>query len=426
MQDELIKRIEKLEIQIKELKKDNLSMFGRTYHQAGSSNSDFLIKTRGQVKIQWGSKFIDLIKDGKLNVDSNIIHTVDSESQIDSEGLYLTKEGAVYFKTHDNPPINLNEKGNSYVSFLEEQETDSNSKYNALKNIGFVYPSMEVIDENSLKNGIIYIESEKKLFIVQNGVLSDFSINFPNPLTEQFIIQKKDSTTGALVIKGSGLSNSVAFDSMYLYTDMDNSYIKAEESLLINIKNDRKVAVTQNKTSIYNTLEVNNLQSQGTNLNQGYQIFLNDKGATLLIDNVTIRNSELGISENIPEQARYGLYACQGYFDNIAYTTSECLLDDENSTKLASTEWVRKVLANPLPIGSIIAFHGETIPEGWAICDGNNGTPNLIGKFVMGDNIEREGNKITISSSNISEGVNSSIVEINPTYYSLVFIMKIK
>ena len=39
-----------------------------------------------------------------------------------------------------------------------------------------------------------------------------------------------------------------------------------------------------------------------------------------------------------------------------------------------------------LSIGSIIMWYGQqsTIPEGWHICDGTNGTPNLKGKFVLG------------------------------------------
>jgi len=35
-----------------------------------------------------------------------------------------------------------------------------------------------------------------------------------------------------------------------------------------------------------------------------------------------------------------------------------------------------------VPVGTIIMWSGTEIPEGWAICDGNNGTPNLIGKFI--------------------------------------------
>ena len=37
-----------------------------------------------------------------------------------------------------------------------------------------------------------------------------------------------------------------------------------------------------------------------------------------------------------------------------------------------------------LPIGSIIAWENLQIPAGWAVCDGNNGTPNLVDKFVRG------------------------------------------
>jgi microcystin-dependent protein len=37
-----------------------------------------------------------------------------------------------------------------------------------------------------------------------------------------------------------------------------------------------------------------------------------------------------------------------------------------------------------LPTGSIIMWAGDTAPEGWLLCDGNNGTPNLSGRFVVG------------------------------------------
>lgn len=39
-----------------------------------------------------------------------------------------------------------------------------------------------------------------------------------------------------------------------------------------------------------------------------------------------------------------------------------------------------------VPIGGIIEWSGSvgTIPTGWALCDGNNGTPDLRGKFVIG------------------------------------------
>lgn len=40
------------------------------------------------------------------------------------------------------------------------------------------------------------------------------------------------------------------------------------------------------------------------------------------------------------------------------------------------------------PKGSIMAWYGEadTVPEGWAVCDGENGTPDLRGRFLLGAN----------------------------------------
>lgn len=42
---------------------------------------------------------------------------------------------------------------------------------------------------------------------------------------------------------------------------------------------------------------------------------------------------------------------------------------------------------NPgVPIGVISMWSGsvDTVPDGWAVCDGNNGTPDLTGRFIVG------------------------------------------
>lgn len=64
---------------------------------------------------------------------------------------------------------------------------------------------------------------------------------------------------------------------------------------------------------------------------------------------------------------------------------------------------IRKTLANLnlslLPIGSIVAYHGQsgTLPKGWRLCDGTDGTPDLRQKFIMGsdfDGIKKVGGQI--------------------------------
>jgi microcystin-dependent protein len=37
---------------------------------------------------------------------------------------------------------------------------------------------------------------------------------------------------------------------------------------------------------------------------------------------------------------------------------------------------------NIVPKGSIIAFNSDKAPEGWALCNGQNGTPDLRGRFI--------------------------------------------
>jgi microcystin-dependent protein len=56
-----------------------------------------------------------------------------------------------------------------------------------------------------------------------------------------------------------------------------------------------------------------------------------------------------------------------------------------------------------LPIGSIILWDGVSLPDGWQLCDGTNGTPNLISKFAKCANSD-----IDLLSSGGSEEHNHS------------------
>jgi microcystin-dependent protein len=40
---------------------------------------------------------------------------------------------------------------------------------------------------------------------------------------------------------------------------------------------------------------------------------------------------------------------------------------------------------NYLPRGSIIAYNQTSAPKGWAICNGSQGTPDLRGRFILGN-----------------------------------------
>ena len=76
------------------------NLFGRTYEDGiGSTDKDLILKTRGEVKIQIGKRFVDLIKNGKIVGDTsdNLFQQVESIDKMSSDGFYLCEED-VYVK----------------------------------------------------------------------------------------------------------------------------------------------------------------------------------------------------------------------------------------------------------------------------------------------------------------------------------------
>jgi hypothetical protein len=57
-----------------------------------------------------------------------------------------------------------------------------------------------------------------------------------------------------------------------------------------------------------------------------------------------------------------------------------------NNTQVATTAFVTTAVAASFPTGGIIMWSGSvaSIPSGWALCNGSNGTPDLRNKFVVG------------------------------------------
>lgn len=273
--DDLKKRILELEKKVN----SNLKAFGRSFSETGSSNSDLLLKTRGSVKIQWGNKFIDLIKNGKINVDTRVIFQQDSVGSKD--GIYVVGDQIIL--QVNGTQINLKgEIGTTYVSFQGTQETSSDQKLTALKNIGFIYENLQDIDENAIQNGIVYVTGEQKLYTIVNGIVSELKLNIPNPFTEQFIIAKNDSKQGALVIQGEGIENSIAFPTMYMYSDGD-SILDSNENIEIRINNSQKVLITPSLFYILNTLIASNIQSSpNANQNSGFRLYIGGDGYSVL------------------------------------------------------------------------------------------------------------------------------------------------
>ena len=76
-----------------------------------------------------------------------------------------------------------------------------------------------------------------------------------------------------------------------------------------------------------------------------------------------------------------------------------------------------------IPAGAIIMWSGSigSIPAGYVLCNGSNGTPDLRDRFIVGS-----GNNYSVGSSGgfVNSGVVTGSGTNNPLYYSLAFIQK--
>jgi len=85
-------------------------------------------------------------------------------------------------------------------------------------------------------------------------------------------------------------------------------------------------------------------------------------------------------------------------------TTAPTATAATNTTQIATTAFV---LANAIPSGLISMWYGTiaTIPTGWVLCNGSNGTPDLRNKFVIGAHTDSVGVAYsTVTGSNTQTG----------------------
>lgn len=258
---------------------DKLNMFGRSHSVVGEASSDLILRTRGKVRIQYGTKFIDLIKDGKINVDSKFIYKQNEVGTRD--GIYVTGD-KVTLVAGGTPIDIVGEAGTTYVSFLAQQETTPDQKYTALTNIGLIASTQ---DDINITSGIVYVESEKKLYIINNGNMEEFKVNFPNPFPEQFIISKNDPKQGAILINGTGKENSLAFNGLLIYTD-PNSIINSDNPLSINVLDKKQLEIGFFQSEFYNDVIADTFKCA----NERFKLYYQNGESTLEVDNLKVTN----------------------------------------------------------------------------------------------------------------------------------------
>lgn len=236
--------------------------FGRTYETVGNVSGDLLLKTRGGVKIQIGSSFIDLIKNGKINVDIDIIKEASSKDNIIDNGLYIIKD-VLYVKYQDTVlPLNSN-TGENQVSYLPQLNITQEQRIQAQKNIGIYYDTLEEAQQN-VSDGYVYIK-EKGLYIIQSSIPIQITNN------NQFT------------------SLNIGLDQ---YTEGITNYSKNHD---FKINNTKLFSLSENSISCEKPLYINELQD----INNSFYITSSGGRSTLRINNIIADTISASSSNNL-------------------------------------------------------------------------------------------------------------------------------
>lgn len=248
-------------------------LFGKNYQETGKSSSPLLLRSNGEIKLQWGNKFIDLIKNGKLNSQSdNILFTVSTTNDINKDGIYLvTKDNSIWFSLNGTI-LQLSDSGTTYVSYMTEQKTTAEQKYQALTNIGFYYKTLEEAQQANLTTGIIFNQADNKLYIIKEGTVTEYQ----NSSSSENLSNLNELRIGDMRIYKDG-TMKINSTELTFYIENNQAITLQNSTILLNLR-----------TTFYKGLySATYKQSES-----GYGLYETDSKSVLEVDSIKWRNME--------------------------------------------------------------------------------------------------------------------------------------
>ena len=368
-------------------------LFGRMYETVGSSSSDLLLKSKGSVKIQWGNKFIELIKDGNINypresIKKLIDETIAASQQQESEESEETISIEDLKKELEEKIISEEtSRSNSDVE-IKSQIIDCIARIDKLGNIPDI--------ETSLKN---LITAEKNRAVKEEHQLRKITEALSNLLSTHNRNLKNLQETVELVINSSGLDE----DGSYI-TSTESNYITEATSIhdaTVKLDSFLKTESTNLNTKIDQELEralivENNLQESINTINDTTipnlkTTLQTEIDADVLIEKNRAEGVESVLTTNLNNEITRAIKAegdLQTAINTINNTTisdlkttlqqeidSDVLVEKNRAEKVESDlseritpieTTVATLEQNVVPAGGVILFDKtKTLPENW-------------------------------------------------------------
>lgn len=306
-------------------------LFGRSYESIGDTSGDLILKTRGNIKVQVGSSFVDLIKGGEINVNVDIIKEASSKDKIISNGIYLV-DNTVYVKYQDTVlPLNDSEDKN-YVSYLAQTDITSEKQIQAQQNLGIYYNLLEDATQ-AVTNGFVFIKN-KGLYNIINS--SAYQL-----LSEDYLLNN------TLTVSELTVSNLLKVGN----TTLSQTALTLADKFTVSLNSQELMSIDNRQCKINNSLVISSLQSTTGN----FKFYLNSNTGEsyLMVDHIICSDSNQEYSPVITETQYY-----YPNYNNIILSITSNTTTEEGSTTETITGYTLE-LANSFEYKANDILHVE-------------------------------------------------------------------